>query len=78
RAVVMAMYPVISAEDILFDTDILGDVGSSLSDLGTGGQGGCADLQDVLQKCKYNKTIAAEALGISRTTFWRRMKECGL
>lgn len=78
RAVVMTMHPVISAEDILFDADILGDVGSSLSDLGTGGQGECADLQEILQKCKYNKTLAAEALGISRTTLWRRMKECGL
>lgn len=78
RAVVMARRPVISAEDILFDADILGGESAFPADCGTGGRGACADLRDVLQKCRYNKTLAAQTLGISRTTLWRRMRECGL
>jgi PAS domain S-box-containing protein len=31
-------------------------------------------LIEVLESCSYNKSIAAKALGISRTTLWRRMR----
>lgn len=78
RAVAMARHPVIDAEDILFDADILGGESALLPDSASVVQGLCVELQDTLQKCKYNKKLAAEVLGISRTTLWRRMKECGL
>ena len=32
----------------------------------------------VLRDQKYNRTRAAEALGMSRTTLWRKMKKYGL
>ena len=32
-------------------------------------------INAALQKAKYNRTMAAELLGIGRTTLWRKMKE---
>lgn len=31
-----------------------------------------------LEQCRYNRTQAAQALGINRSTLWRKMKEYGL
>jgi len=33
-----------------------------------------ADLIRILEESKYNRTVAAQRLGISRTTLWRKMK----
>ncbi len=35
-------------------------------------------ISDALKKARYHKSTAAEQLGISRTTLWRKMKELGL
>ncbi|MCB1049650.1 MAG: sigma-54-dependent Fis family transcriptional regulator [Acidobacteria bacterium] len=35
-------------------------------------------LIETLEQCRWNKSRAAQALGISRTTLWRRMREAGL
>lgn len=35
-------------------------------------------ISEVLRICNNNKVKVAKHLGISRTTLWRRMKECGL
>jgi PAS domain S-box-containing protein len=35
-------------------------------------------IRDALQRTRYNRTKAANLLGISRTTLWRKMKEHGL
>jgi len=35
-------------------------------------------IQETLERSKFNKTIAAHRLGISRTTLWRKMKEMEL
>lgn len=35
-------------------------------------------ISEVLKICNNNKVKVAKYLGISRTTLWRRMKECGL
>ncbi len=48
------------------------------------GQAGAADtleaqdLLAMLQKYRFNKTKAAEALGISRTTLWRKVRRLGI
>jgi len=36
------------------------------------------ELLQVLERCRWQKSEAAQELGISRTTLWRRMKELGL
>ena len=35
-------------------------------------------IREALESAKFNKTRAAKALGITRTTLWRKMKEAGL
>lgn len=35
-------------------------------------------IREALEDAKFNKTRAAKALGITRTTLWRKMKEAGL
>jgi len=35
-------------------------------------------IREALENAKFNKTRAAKALGITRTTLWRKMKEAGL
>jgi PAS domain S-box-containing protein len=37
-----------------------------------------AQLLAALELARFNKTVAAEALGINRTTLWRRMKRLGI
>lgn len=37
-----------------------------------------AELRRVLEQFRWNRSDAARALGISRTTLWRRMREAGL
>jgi transcriptional regulator with PAS, ATPase and Fis domain len=34
-------------------------------------------IWEALEEAKFNKTKAAKALGITRTTLWRKMKEAG-
>jgi transcriptional regulator with PAS, ATPase and Fis domain len=34
-------------------------------------------IWEALEDAKFNKTRAAKALGITRTTLWRKMKEAG-
>ncbi len=36
------------------------------------------ELLRVLEDCRWQKSVAAQQLGISRTTLWRRMKDLGL
>ena len=35
-------------------------------------------ILDALEKCRFHKNKAAERLGISRTTLWRKIKELGI
>jgi transcriptional regulator, propionate catabolism operon regulatory protein len=35
-------------------------------------------IREALEEARFNKTRAAKALGITRTTLWRKMKEAGL
>jgi len=35
-------------------------------------------ILDALEKCRFHKNRAAERLGISRTTLWRKIKELGI
>jgi transcriptional regulator with PAS, ATPase and Fis domain len=35
-------------------------------------------IREALEAARFNKTRAAKALGITRTTLWRKMKEAGL
>jgi propionate catabolism operon transcriptional regulator len=37
-----------------------------------------AIIQDALEQCRFHKNRAAERLGISRTTLWRKIKELGI
>jgi len=37
-----------------------------------------AIIQEALQQCRFHKKKAAQRLGISRTTLWRKIKELGL
>ncbi len=37
-----------------------------------------AIILEALEKCRYHKNRAAEQLGISRTTLWRKIKELGI
>jgi propionate catabolism operon transcriptional regulator len=37
-----------------------------------------AIILEALEKCRYHKNRAAERLGISRTTLWRKIKELGI
>lgn len=37
-----------------------------------------AIILDALEKCRYHKNRAAERLGVSRTTLWRKIKELGI
>ena len=37
-----------------------------------------AIILDTLKKCRYHKNRAAERLGVSRTTLWRKIKELGI
>lgn len=41
-------------------------------------EGESGELLRVLNQCRWQKSLAAEQLGISRTTLWRRMKDAGL
>ena len=36
------------------------------------------EIQQALRETKYNRTLAANRLGMSRTTLWRKMREYGL
>jgi transcriptional regulator of acetoin/glycerol metabolism len=35
-------------------------------------------IRAALEKAKYNRGEAAQVLGVSRTTLWRKMKQYGL
>ena len=35
-------------------------------------------VQQVLEECQWNRSDAAERLGMHRSTLWRKMKEWGL
>lgn len=35
-------------------------------------------IQEALEQCRYHKNKAAEQLGISRTTLWRKIRELGI
>ncbi len=48
--------------------------GQDGGDLGEEAEG----LRQVLERCRWQKNTAAQELGISRTTLWRRMKDAGL
>jgi DNA-binding NtrC family response regulator len=45
---------------------------------GTGLSDAARELRDALEACHWRRGAAACALGISRTTLWRRMRESGL
>ena len=75
RAAVMHEGALITAEDIRFDEELLhgrpqSRSGKSDPDAGT--------VLEALRTHQYNKGKTAEALGISRTTLWKKMKRLGL
>lgn len=41
-------------------------------------EGERGELLRILDRCRWQKSVAAQQLGISRTTLWRRMKDLGL
>ena len=43
-----------------------------------GATGSREQLREVLERHGWNRTRAAQALGISRVTLWKRLKACGL
>ena len=75
RAVVMKDGPVIGAEDIFFDEELLGS-GAVPSGKNLGEEE--LAIRKALEANRYHKGRAAEELGISRTTLWKKMKSLGL
>lgn len=39
---------------------------------------GAAAIRNALEQHRWNREAAARALGVSRTTLWRKMRELGL
>ncbi len=75
RAAVIHEGSVIDAQDIRFDEELLH--GNNQAPLKKHDPDACTIL-DALRAHQYNKGKTAEALGISRTTLWKKMKRLSL
>ena len=75
RAAVMKTSPIITAEHILFDEELLiRNTPSSTKQLTAEDR----TILEALERHQFHKGRTAEALGISRTTLWKKMKQLGL
>jgi transcriptional regulator with PAS, ATPase and Fis domain len=78
RAVALTDEPEISIRDLPSDLRELSMVSLDLPENVTLEEKEKTYIREVLLKTRHRKTLAAEILGIPRTTLWRKMKQYGI